>query len=90
MEQHSHSEIIDFVGGTAAVAAVFSIRPPSVTEWRERGIPHGRLVRLAPLLEVMPGTKWTRKSLFPDDWHVIWPELKKSKGAPKMKEGTNV
>lgn len=69
------SEIIDFLHGTSAVAKLLEIKPPSVHEWRRGGIPTAKLMRLAPVLEARPGTKWTRRSLFPDDFHKIWPEL---------------
>lgn len=36
------SELIDAMGGTNAVAALCEIKPPSVSEWRKNGIPHGR------------------------------------------------
>lgn len=71
------SAVIDFLDGTAAVASIFGIRPPSVTEWRDRGIPRGRLMHLAPMLESMAGSRWTRRSLFPEDCLTIWPELRK-------------
>jgi hypothetical protein len=37
-----HSEIIDKLGGTAAVARLCKVRSPSVSEWRSRGIPTAR------------------------------------------------
>ncbi len=47
MEQkHSHSKIIDHLGGTAAVARIFDIAQPSVTKWRTEGIPKARLMYL--------------------------------------------
>jgi hypothetical protein len=38
------SKIIDDLGGTSAVAAMFEppIKPPSVSEWRKKGIPDSR------------------------------------------------
>ena len=38
-----HSEIIDKLGGTTAVARLCKVRSPSVSEWRNRGIPTARL-----------------------------------------------
>lgn len=40
------SEIIDRLGGTTAVARMFEIEPPSVSEWRTEGIPKARLMYL--------------------------------------------
>ncbi|AVR10280.1 MULTISPECIES: hypothetical protein [pseudomallei group] len=41
--------VIDRLGGTNAVAAIFEIKAPSVSEWRQTGIPKPRLqyIRLA-------------------------------------------
>ncbi len=36
------SQIIDLLGGTAAVARLCKIRSPSVSEWRKTGIPEAR------------------------------------------------
>lgn len=52
------SEVIDKLGGTTAVADIFQIKPPSVTAWRENGIPVYRKQTLALLF---PG-------LVPDSW----------------------
>jgi len=37
------SRIIDALGGTGTVALLCKIKPPSVSEWRRRGIPTDRL-----------------------------------------------
>lgn len=37
------NKIIDALGGTAAVARLCQVRPPSVSEWRRNGIPAARL-----------------------------------------------
>jgi hypothetical protein len=44
--KHPHSEIIDALGGTAAVARIFRIKAPSVSDWRNHGIPEARLMYL--------------------------------------------
>ena len=36
------SEIIDALGGTAAVAKLCNVKSPSVSEWRIEGIPSAR------------------------------------------------
>jgi hypothetical protein len=41
------SDFIDWLGGTGAVAAMFRIKPPSVSEWRVVGIPKSRKQTLA-------------------------------------------
>lgn len=40
--KHPDSEIIDALGGTAAVARLCQVKPPSVSDWRKEGIPQAR------------------------------------------------
>lgn len=40
------NQIIDELGGTAAVAGICDVKPPSVSEWRRTGIPRARLMYL--------------------------------------------
>jgi hypothetical protein len=49
MDQHIDSKIIDALGGTAEVARICKIKPPSVSEWRREGIPNARRQYLALL-----------------------------------------
>lgn len=49
MDQHIDSKIIDALGGTAEVARICKIKPPSVSEWRRCGIPGARRQYLALL-----------------------------------------
>jgi DNA-binding transcriptional regulator YdaS (Cro superfamily) len=67
------SELIDKLGGPAAVAKMLGIKPPSVVGWRAHGIPADKLIRLAPVCEKMGIA--SRRELRPDDWQQIWPEL---------------
>ncbi|HAV37434.1 MAG TPA: hypothetical protein DCX52_13960 [Massilia sp.] len=67
------SELIDKLGGPAAVAKLLGIKPPSVVGWRANGIPADKLIRLAPVCERMGIA--SRQELRPDDWKEIWPEL---------------
>jgi DNA-binding transcriptional regulator YdaS (Cro superfamily) len=39
--------IIERLGGTAAVARLFKIQPPSVSEWKRKGIPTARMQFIA-------------------------------------------
>jgi hypothetical protein len=36
------SDIIDRLGGTSEVARLCQVKPPSVSEWRQNGIPAAR------------------------------------------------
>lgn len=40
------NKIIDALGGTAEVARMCDVQPPSVSEWRKEGIPRARLMYL--------------------------------------------
>lgn len=39
--------VIKNLGGTLAVARLFGIKPPSVSEWKRKGIPSARLQYIA-------------------------------------------
>lgn len=45
MNTHA-TKIIDELGGTAAVSRMFNVRMPSVSEWKEHGIPKARMMYL--------------------------------------------
>ena len=40
------SKIVATLGGITAVARIFGIKPPSVAEWTQFGIPHSRVMYL--------------------------------------------
>jgi len=42
MDKPTDSEIIDLLGGTAAVARICKIKSPFVSDWRKDGIPSAR------------------------------------------------
>ena len=42
----SATKVIDALGGTFAVARIFDIRPPSVSDWKRDGIPRARVMYL--------------------------------------------
>lgn len=52
------SEIIDRLGGTTVLADLFGIKPPSVSEWREKGIPSARKQTLALLFPNKTPRNW--------------------------------
>lgn len=86
MERITASEAIDILGGTTAAARLLNIKPPSVHEWRQKGIPDGRMPEIAPLVEAASGGRWKRWDLLPTTWHRIWPELIGAPGAPAVPE----
>ncbi|MET3512766.1 DNA-binding transcriptional regulator YdaS (Cro superfamily) [Pseudacidovorax sp. 1753] len=66
--------LIEALGGTFAVAALAGVKPPSVSGWKDSArIPDDKRIRLAPVAEARGIV--SRKTLFPHDWHLIWPEL---------------
>jgi len=68
----SASELIDALGGTAVVSRLFGIQPPSVHEWRKRGISTDRLIELIKKTGRDIGSV---DDLAPENWWRIWPEL---------------
>jgi DNA-binding transcriptional regulator YdaS (Cro superfamily) len=76
------SELIDLLGGTTAVARLLGVRPPSVHEWRSKGMPRDKRVLIAVDIERKTAGRLRRWHTCPDDWHRIWPELIGTEGAP--------
>jgi len=52
------SELIDKLGGTSRVAEIFGIKPPSVSDWRDKGIPKARRQTLALLYPDVVPSDW--------------------------------
>lgn len=52
--------IIDRLGGTQAVASLFGIKAPSVSQWKHNGIPKARMQYIAlarpDVMRAVPGT----------------------------------
>jgi hypothetical protein len=40
------TQVIDALGGTAAVARIFDVKQPSVSDWKKDGIPASRVMFL--------------------------------------------
>ena len=68
------NHIIDLLGGTFAVAKMCRVSPPSVSQWRNNGIPADKLVLVAGELERKSEGKFSRKEI--QNWQQIWPELR--------------
>jgi hypothetical protein len=52
------SAIIDELGGTSAIASMLGIKPPSVSEWRVKGIPPSRRQTLSLLFPDKTPSEW--------------------------------
>lgn len=65
------SKAIDAAGGPRKLADALGLEnAQTVTNWRARGaVP----VEMGAAIEKVTGV--SRRELFPDDWHRIWPEL---------------
>lgn len=71
----SHNQLIDLLGGTKKVAKMAKVTQAAVTHWRTSDIPEGQMIRLAAELEKQSHGLVSRKSLFPNNYKFIWPEL---------------
>lgn len=69
------SAIIDLLGGTTKVAKLADVTPNAVSMWRKNNIPADKFLFLAATLERDSHGLITRKDIFPNSWHIIWPEL---------------
>jgi DNA-binding transcriptional regulator YdaS (Cro superfamily) len=68
--------IIRLLGGPTKVSKMLGISVPAVSMWQNGDIPHDKMVILAATLERESHGLINRKSLFPDTYELIWPELK--------------
>ena len=71
----SHNQLIDLLGGTKKVALMAKVSQAAVTHWRTTDIPEGQMIRLAAELEKKSNGLISRKTLFPNTYKFIWPEL---------------
>jgi DNA-binding transcriptional regulator YdaS (Cro superfamily) len=67
--------IIKLLGGPTKVAKLLNISVPAVTIWQNGQIPYDKLVILAATLEKQSHGLVSRKTLFPKNYKLIWPEL---------------
>jgi DNA-binding transcriptional regulator YdaS (Cro superfamily) len=67
--------IIKLLGGCTKVANLVGVSVPAVSMWQNGEIPMDKLVMLAATLEKESHGLITRKSLFPHNHKLIWPEL---------------
>ena len=67
--------IIKLLGGCTKVANLVGVSVPAVSMWQNGDIPQDKLIVLAATLEKESHGLITRKSLFPNTYRLIWPEL---------------
>ena len=75
MEKTSTRAMIALLGGPTKVANLVGVSVPAVSMWQNGVIPYDKLVILAATLEKESHGLWTRKTLFPFSYKMIWPEL---------------
>ena len=63
-------------GRLAALAKHLGVSPPNVVAWCVGAKPIPMIH--AAGIEIFTGGAITRRELFPDTWHKVWPELAKS------------
>lgn len=73
---------VSVLGGQSRLAAALGVTPPAIAEWRKgtRPVPLERCVQI----ERATSGAVRRWDLRPDDWHLIWPELVGTEGAPEV------
>lgn len=69
------------VVGLAALARRLGVSAQRLSNWIERGVP----IDQCSAVEVATDGAVMRWDLRSDDWHLIWPELRKRKDAPPIK-----
>jgi DNA-binding transcriptional regulator YdaS (Cro superfamily) len=67
--------IIKLLGGCTKVANMVGVSVAAVSMWQNSEVPQDKLVILAATLEKESHGLITRKSLFPTNYRLIWPEL---------------
>jgi len=72
------SAIIKLLGGPTRISKMVGVSVPAVSMWQNGDIPQDKLIILAATLEKESHGLLTRKSLFPNTYHLIWPELQDS------------
>ena len=75
MPYMTDSQIIDLLGGPAAISRKLGISSPAVCLWRKAGIPKDKRMYLAAEIERLTEGKLSRKTMFPEEWHTVWPEI---------------
>jgi DNA-binding transcriptional regulator YdaS (Cro superfamily) len=68
--------LFNILGGPTKIAKLCGISVPSVSMWRNTGVPTDRLIYLAAEIEKSTKGSVSRKMLFPKNYNTIWPELK--------------
>lgn len=82
-QQHPIDRAAAVVGSQVVLASILNVTKAAVGQWKlpDRQVP----IEHCPAIERATDKTVMRWDLRPHDWHLIWPELIGSKGAPKVK-----
>ena len=75
MDKIPTTAMIQLLGGPTKVSKLVKTSVAAVSMWQNSEIPHDKLMILAATLEKESHGLWSRKSLFPNNYKLIWPEL---------------
>lgn len=67
--------LIKLLGGPTRISKLVGVSVPAVSMWQKSEIPMDKMVILAATLEKESHGLITRKTLFPNSYKLIWPEL---------------
>jgi len=67
--------LIKLLGGPTRISKLVGVSVPAVSMWQKTDIPIDKMVILAATLEKESHGLITRKTLFPNSYKLIWPEL---------------
>lgn len=75
MDKITSTAIIKLLGGPTRISKIVGTSVAAVSMWQNGDIPIDKMVILAATLEKESHGLITRKSLFPLNYRLIWPEL---------------
>ena len=67
--------LIKLLGGPTRISKLVGVSVPAGSMWQKSEIPIDKMVILAATLEKESHGLITRKTLFPNSYKLIWPEL---------------
>ena len=67
--------LIKLLGGPTRISKLVGVSVPAVSMWQKSEIPIDKMVILAATLEKESHGLITRKTLFPNSYKLIWPEI---------------
>lgn len=67
--------IIKLLGGPTRISKLVGTSVAAVSMWQNSNIPQDKLIMLAAMIEDKTMGAVTRKTMFPNTYKLIWPEL---------------